>query len=302
MASKISPEEFSKLVRGQDKIKRPAGDFKSIPVLPVPKGIEPLDPDDPSCNVFIARSVFHMAQHSIWIPITMTIVCESSGDVTLVNSFRVPANVEDDIVALGRIRRVVKLGQFHGAAGDAYWVREPRFQSPDYWAPPGATVAPGLAVTHKLEVEAEPPIEGATVSTLATIPFPEYVMIVPIHNNRRLLVTCDSLMHIFSADEVPVEGHQILHDSGYICTEGTPQPTRNWTGAVIGFCGKEALLNWVKEICDKEWCCFVSAHGSPVVDCDHSKILEATDTLLSSSSVQTLVDMIQSALSGKSSV
>eukprot|EP00171_Calliarthron_tuberculosum_P022153 IDg22153t1 len=295
MAPRISPEDFSKLVNGLDKINRPASDYESIPVLPVPNGVEPLNPDEPDCNVYVIRSVFDVPVLSTSLPITMTIVREG-GDLTLINSFRVPANVEDEILQLGAIRRVVKLGQYHGAAGDAYWVRSPRFSNPEYWAPHAATVAAGLVVTHTLQSGAQPPINGALLSSMADIPFPEYVMTVPTLKSGRLLITCDALMHICSVDDLPAGSREMLEKHEYIFEQGVPRPTRNWTGTVVGVCGSGPLKTWMEELIEMEWSCFVSAHGPPIVNCDHSKIMEAVDSLLSSPSLQLLSSRVSAGL------
>lgn len=74
------------------------------------------------------------------LPSTMTLYRSEHGELTIFNAQRVSEELEDEILALGTVAHVVKLGQYHGAS-DAYWVLSEKFNKPKYWTLEGGTVA-----------------------------------------------------------------------------------------------------------------------------------------------------------------
>lgn len=141
--SSMSPEEraewYSAQVRGADKISRAAEDCAATPVV---HGHGPLErvfeADD--CDLWVVRGLFPMIPYILKLPTTMTVHRGGDGGLTLFNALRVSAEVEEELLKLGHVKRVVKLGQFHGAA-DAYYVCDPKFGKPELWTLNGATTA-----------------------------------------------------------------------------------------------------------------------------------------------------------------
>lgn len=269
-------DKYSKMVHGADKVLLHADDFESTPVLAAPAGLEPVYRDMPSCNLFIVRSLFPMQPipYFMKLPITMTIARDDSGDLTLFNAFRVPEDVENQILALGQLRHVVKLGQFHGAA-DAYYCRSPKFSSPDYWAAPGATLSPGLDVTRELKPGGPLPIEGAQLYNLDGLPFVENVITVPVPGRRNALIACDALMHLADTSGAPILARLMMNMFGFTCELNAPQPAPIWLMKAVSICGKEAVIKWFSDIVAMDWDTVVCAHGTAVVDCSHEKVTEA---------------------------
>jgi hypothetical protein len=132
-------EYYSKKVQGADKISRPAEAYVDTPVAPGHGSLEPVFDGD-GCDLWVVRGLFAMIPYVLSLPTTMTVHRDVDGGLTLFNALRVSPEVEDAMLALGPVKRVVKLGQFHGAA-DAYYVRCPKFGTPLLWTLDGGTTA-----------------------------------------------------------------------------------------------------------------------------------------------------------------
>lgn len=142
MTLEEAAEAYSHKVNGTHKVSRPAADWADTPVVGHVSGPEPVFPEDgAACDTWVVRGMFSMIPWVLALPATMTVYrSPADGTLTLFNAVRVGEEVEDAILALGPVRNVVKLGQFHGSS-DAYYVRSEKFASPAYWTLPGGTTA-----------------------------------------------------------------------------------------------------------------------------------------------------------------
>lgn len=267
--------KYSDMMDGFDVVSRAAVDYESTPILPSPKGLEPIYLDDHDCGAYVVQSFIPV---SGWFPfpITMTVYrSPSDGSVTLFNSFRVPAEVEDAILALGPVRNVVKLGQFHGQF-DPYYIRSSKFDSPKYWAAEGATISKGLKIDTLLTEKSICSIhETAELYILPGMPFIECLVTVPVPNYGRLLIAVETFMHMYSSSGTGLFGWFGMNWYGFICEKNVPDPGPLWTTMALNICGKDTFESWFKHIDSMKWNSVVSGHGSAVVNVDKAKMAEA---------------------------
>lgn len=130
---------FSPLVSGTDRVKRPAAQWAETPVAPGAGGLERVFAAGDG-DMWVARRFFPMIPYVLNLPTTMAVHRDAAGSLTLFNALRLAPEVEEELLALGPVRRVVKLGQFHGAA-DAYYAKDPKFESPEFWTLNGGSTA-----------------------------------------------------------------------------------------------------------------------------------------------------------------
>lgn len=264
-------ERLSAAVNGFDKIKIAAADHMTIRVHPCAG----LDPVLPGGNIYTASSHFTMVPVLMSLPVSMTVyLCPATGEVTLFNALRVPSPVEDAILALGPVRHVVKLGQFHGAA-DAYYVRNPKFGSPRYWGAAGMTTAPGLAFTDTLAPGGNAPVAGADVVAVDSMPYPECVILAPVPGRPRALIVCDTLSHISSFGMIPYATRPVMWWLKFLCEDGVPVPPTLWLKSAVKLMGKEAVVDWFEKLFAMEWEALACAHGSSIAECDRSGLGKA---------------------------
>ena len=261
-----TPEGWSKRANGSDKIRIPATEWESIPVLPCEMPT-PVYEDTADCNIFTVQSCFPVLAYVLSIPCTMTIYRDANGDVTLFNVFRVPAEVEDAILHIGPVKHVVKLGAFHGAA-DAYYLNAPKFGAPKYWALDGMRYADGLEKPNTLGTEL--PIKGAVLHTLES-PFPEAVLTVPGVNGDVMLVAADTLVHTTDTTGVPLLGQLIFRFVG-LAVEGVPRVAPVWFKIELDAVGREGLAPFYEKLWQLNWNSVVTAHGRAVLDVDKDKV------------------------------
>jgi len=121
------------------------------------------------------------------------IVLREGGELTLINSLRLTTSSEKELVALGKIVNVVKLGHWHGR-DDLYYVKR---YSAQHWAVTGAdTKRFGLDTPHKLLTEgASLPVQDTRVFvfTPTLTNFPEACILVNRHGG--VVISCDSLQN-----------------------------------------------------------------------------------------------------------
>mmetsp|Transcript_13142 Transcript_13142/g.32474 ORF Transcript_13142/g.32474 Transcript_13142/m.32474 type:complete len:283 (+) Transcript_13142:41-889(+) len=255
----VSAEEASKLVRGADKVLRKADDF---PPPLVSTGLKPVF-DENNC-LWIVEAVYPMIPYILGIPTTMTVYRAPDGTLTLFNALRVEESVEDEILKLGRIAHVVKLGQFHGSS-DAYYVRAEKFNAPKYWTVAGGSCAEGMAADVVLAPSGPLPVEGATFYQLDGQPFPESIMLLPSAHGIICMAT-DCLMHLVSTSRVPIVGRLMLNWFGFVAnTANVPEPAPLWLRNSVRLCGKEQVQRWFDDILAMEFAHVICAHGPPAV-------------------------------------
>ena len=116
----------------------------------------------------------------------------ASGDrpeLTLINSVRLNAAGQKELAALGDVKHVIRIGNFHGM-DDPYYVATFNAQ---FWSPAGHRTFAEPRQDHALDASTELPFPNATVFTFEHAAKPECALHVA--RGPGLLVTCDSVQH-----------------------------------------------------------------------------------------------------------
>ena len=280
-AKGMTPDEINALsgkVGGGDKVKRKAEDFPNPISVPYAT-LTPLFDDDAKNNVWTVRGSFSMIPYLFSLTATMTIYRnESNQELTIFNAFRCQESLEQEILKLGKVAHVVKLGQLHGDA-DAYYARAPQFGEPKLWTLPNGSVAEGTNADEILS-ETNVPVPGAKLYNLQGHPFPEGLMTLPCTSGAGpVLVATDSLIHITDLSIVPYVGRFVLYMMGLNMqsTQDVPKPAPLWCKTTVGAVGADCVRRWYKDIAAMDWSAFVGAHGTPAKNCDHDAMLEVVE-------------------------
>ena len=288
-------EGWSKRVNDVDKIKIPACQWQSIPILPCESPISIYDYNKNTTNatdttgtpnVYTVQSCFPVMPFVMSLPCTMTIYRDSNGDVTLFNVFRVSEKIEDEILKIGPVKHIVKLGAFHGAA-DAYYLKAPKFGNPKYWCLNGMRCADGLSKPSFLTTTSVP-IDGAVLHTLPE-PFPEACMIVPGVNGDSVLIVADTLVHATDTKGVPLIGKVVMNLFG-LATDGVPQVAPVWYSLESDALPRNVLAQYYEKLWSLEWNSVVTGHGRGVVNVDRDKVKVVVDRKLAETKVPTTTE------------
>jgi len=264
---------ISKKIGGGDQIKRKADDFPPPIVVP-DAALKPLF-DDKDNNVWTVEGRFPVIPYIFYLPNTMTIYRDQqSRDLTLFNAFRLNDQLEKEMLGLGKVTNVVKLGQFHGDA-DAYYTRSPQFGSPKLWTLPEGSVAEGTKADFILSKD-NLPIKGAQLYELKGHFFPESLMTVPCSKGN-LLIGCDSLIHM--RQDLGMVSNLFVWMMGlvFMSEPNIPKPAPFWTRTTVEALGADPVLAWYRDIVKMKWTSFVGGHGAPAYDCDHDAVYAACE-------------------------
>ena len=151
----------------------------------------PAYPHDPveevATNLFMVRGSVRM---NAFMRITrnMAIVAHR-GELSLVNPIRLDEEGERQLLALGDIKRILRLGPMHGL-DDPYYVE--RFGA-ELWAQGESENYPEPKITQKLAIDRPLPFPDAGLFEFAGTKQPESALL--IRQDRGILLTCDSIQH-----------------------------------------------------------------------------------------------------------
>jgi len=138
-------------------------------------------------DVFMVRGSINM-NPVVRITRNMAIIREG-GELTLINPLLVNEQVEAEILSLGSITHVMRLGAFHGA-DDNYYVEK---FSAKMWAQLGGTTYETPEITDVLTEGGLLPFSNAQLIELSGSVQPECVLLVTVGNG--LLLTCDAIQN-----------------------------------------------------------------------------------------------------------
>lgn len=151
----------------------------------------PAHPHDPpeaiGDGVFMVRGSIKM---NPLVKITRNMaVLRHGGELTLINPIRLTPRGEAQLKALGGIRRIMRLGPFHGI-DDPYYVDT---FGAEFWCQPGGRAYPGPAIDRELGPGCELPFPDAELFCFEGTVQPESALL--LRSDGGLLLTCDALQH-----------------------------------------------------------------------------------------------------------
>ena len=117
------------------------------------------------------------------------VIIRHGDELALVNPIRLTAEGEGALGSLGRVKRIFRLGAFHGI--DDRWYKH-RFGA-ELWRQPGGTAYPEPPADRLLEPDAELPFPEAELFCFNGTRQPEAALL--IRDLPGILVTCDAVQH-----------------------------------------------------------------------------------------------------------
>ncbi len=121
----------------------------------------------------------------------MVILRETGGEgaeLTLINPVRMRDEELSRLETLGSVKRVLRLGDFHGL-DDAFYLDR---YGADFWCQPGQSSYPEPAPSHVIDAATPAPIADAQFFLFETARYPEAALLLQQH---RLLITTDAIQY-----------------------------------------------------------------------------------------------------------
>lgn len=199
---------------------------------------------------------------AITINITMTIVrSPETNRLTLFNAIRLPSDREKEMLALGAVENVVRLGCLHGKWDTWYLMRDRG--NVKYWAPEGVDCAEGCDVDYVLK-EGEVGVLGGVVKEIGVKEtLPEVVYKVEV-GGKVVLITCDAIMNISDVNWIAWWARPLFWLMG-----GTGTALIFWRWIMLqerkGMT-KMSLKKKFLEILEWDFDVLLTAHGPPLLD------------------------------------
>lgn len=138
-------------------------------------------------DVFMVRGSIAM-NALITITRNMAIV-RHAGELTLVDPIRLSPAEEKRLDALGAVKRILRLGPFHGI-DDSYYVER---YGADLWAPGLSTAHPEPKPTLVFDAATPLPFPDAELFCFEGLKQPEAALL--LRRGKGLLITCDSIQN-----------------------------------------------------------------------------------------------------------
>lgn len=116
------------------------------------------------------------------------VIIREGRDLTLVNPVRISDEELARLDALGAVRHVMRLGDFHGR-DDAFY--QDRYRA-EFWCQPGQSTYAAPLPDRIIRVTEPPPVRNAEFFVFETALFPEAALLLKEHG---LLITTDSIQY-----------------------------------------------------------------------------------------------------------
>jgi len=146
----------------------------------------------------------------------------SDGELTLINPVRLSEAGEKDLLALGAVKHIVRIGYFH-SMDDAYYVER---HGARFWCQAGSNRVTGPKPDELIEEGTRLPFPGAKVFAFRDTKFPEAAVLVQKHGG--LLVTCDSVQHHVDTSGCSLPAKAALHLMGFMHPVNIGPPWRKF--------------------------------------------------------------------------
>ena len=119
------------------------------------------------------------------------IILKQGGELTLINPVRLNSQEELKLCALGNIKHVLRLGDFHGL-DDQYYID--RFNA-EFWCQKGQSIYKEPIANTIIEEGTPTPIDNSEFFIFSKAKFPEAALLLKDHD---LLITTDSIQNLTS--------------------------------------------------------------------------------------------------------
>ena len=116
------------------------------------------------------------------------VILKDGDELTLINSVRMNDESIPTLDKLGSVKRVIRLGDFHGL-DDAFYID--RYKC-EFWAQDGQETYKSPQITHRISKSAESPFPGSKFFIFEFAKYPEAALLI---KKQRLLITTDSVQY-----------------------------------------------------------------------------------------------------------
>lgn len=210
------------------------------------------------------------------INITMTVVRDKdSGELTIINSVRLPAAGEEAVLALGPIKNIVRLGSFHGKY-DSYYRN--KFPDAKFYAMTKHKLDPDLVADYYMDGESPVLPLGATMIDVGIPDLPEACLVLPC----AVLVVCDAVMNSVTMDYMGALNGPVLWMLGFKgrCVIG-PDRKGGWMYELRQHgMDPKAVRKQFLTLLEQPFEVMVPGHGVPLRDNVHKSIRASLDKVL----------------------
>lgn len=196
------------------------------------------------------------------------IILRQDDTLTLINPVRLNSQEEAKLCALGDIKKVLRLGDFHGL-DDQYYID--RFDA-EFWCQTGQSTYKKPTPDIIIEAGTPSPIKNSEFFVYSTAKFPEAALLLKTH---KLLITTDSVQYFVDGGFTTLPAKIVLH--------------------LMGF--RKALLigkPWIKRVTPKGGSMRDDFERLLTLDFDH--LIAAHGTLLRGNARQALRDVVERTL------
>jgi hypothetical protein len=115
-------------------------------------------------------------------------IVRDAGELTLINPIRLSAAGEEQLNALGDVKRIMRLGPMHGL-DDPYYVDK----GAEFWCQAGGTMYTVPEIDQEMSVGSELPFPDAQLFCFDSTKQPESALL--IQRAGGILLTCDAIQH-----------------------------------------------------------------------------------------------------------
>ncbi|NNP70976.1 hypothetical protein [Acinetobacter sp. Ac_5812] len=154
------------------------------------KNYAPIYPHDPIIEIF---ENIYLLRGSIRLGIGLSmnrnmIIIKQNNELTLINAVRMSETELEKLEALGSVKHIIRLGDFHGL-DDQFYID--RYQV-TFWSQPHHVNYPDLFPTKTIQSDAIPPIKNAEFFIFEQATCPEAILYI---EDKKLLITTDSIQY-----------------------------------------------------------------------------------------------------------
>jgi hypothetical protein len=116
------------------------------------------------------------------------VILQSNSDVSLINPVRMNEEGLASLDALGKVKNIIRLGDFHGL-GDAFYLERYRC---DFWAQKGQETYKLPVPSKEISSSTAGPVENSEFFLFESANYPEAALLI---NEHKLLITTDSIQY-----------------------------------------------------------------------------------------------------------
>jgi hypothetical protein len=188
------------------------------------------------------------------------IIIKEGEELILINPIRLISEEEKRLKAMGKVKAIIRLGDFHGL-DDQYYVDT---FGGAFWCQPKQTTYPFPKADHEISPQAKPPIAGAEFFIFSTALYPESALLL---RDKKLLITCDSIQYWTDWQHMTRTGKALLWMMGFRTGLFIGKP---WLKRVSP--KEKSLQSDFNKLLELDFEHLIAAHGKPLLNVAKEKV------------------------------